>query len=73
VLDVNRQRAVDGGGVTLVGWGTIKGGQGTHFIKYQTTTMMIIVIIIVPCLRRLCPFMGAGCHLWALVVVYEQS
>jgi hypothetical protein len=38
VRDVNRRRAVDGGGVALVGWVTIKGGQGTHFIKYKTTT-----------------------------------
>jgi hypothetical protein len=50
---------------------------GAHFIKHkQTIMMMIIVIIVVPCpsssslivgLDCLCPFMGAGCHLWPVV------
>ena len=46
--------------------------------KMTTTTIIVIVIIIVPCpslsswslvvgLRRLCPFMGAGHRLWAVV------
>jgi hypothetical protein len=67
VRDVNRRRAVDGGGVALVGWVMIKGDQGTHFIKYKTTTTTIIVVVVVPRLRRLCPFMSF------VVVMYEWS